>query len=39
MGMYHSLLAQNRKAEAEKYKQRYQAAFTSADVKPVASVF
>ena len=39
LGMYQSLLAQNRKKEAAKYRVRYIKAFKYADVKPVASVF
>jgi tetratricopeptide (TPR) repeat protein len=39
LGMYNSMLAQNRNSEAARYKSRYLVAFKSADVKPVASVF
>ncbi|MEO5998877.1 MAG: hypothetical protein ABIN89_19050 [Chitinophagaceae bacterium] len=39
LGMYNSLLAQNKASEAEAFKAKYINAFSAADVMPVASVF
>ena len=39
LGLYQSLLAQQRSAEAATVKEKYLKAFESADVNPVASVF
>ena len=39
LGLYQSLLAQQKPAEAAAAKEKYQKAFDSADVNPVASVF
>jgi len=39
LGLYQSLLAQQRSAEAAAAKEKYQKAFEASDVNPVASVF
>jgi tetratricopeptide (TPR) repeat protein len=39
LGLYQSLLAQKKSAEATAAKEKYQKAFDSSDVNPVASVF
>ncbi|MHA4807064.1 tetratricopeptide repeat protein [Flavitalea flava] len=39
LGLYQSLMAQHKPAEAAGYKLKYQTAFEASDVNPVASVF